>query len=77
MPPVRVERFLLGSVSAAVANRAECSVELVRSPLAGYSTNSRIFVDDGEKSAARDTQCITALRFAATLNRPANLHGTH
>ena len=27
----RLERFLLGSVSAAVANRAECSVEVVRS----------------------------------------------
>ena len=26
----RLERFLLGSVSAAVANRAECSVEVVR-----------------------------------------------
>jgi nucleotide-binding universal stress UspA family protein len=26
----RLERFLLGSVSAAVANRAECSVEIVR-----------------------------------------------
>jgi nucleotide-binding universal stress UspA family protein len=30
----RLERFLLGSVSAAVANRAECSVEVVRKPLA-------------------------------------------
>jgi nucleotide-binding universal stress UspA family protein len=28
----RLERFLLGSVSAAVANRAECSVEVVRNP---------------------------------------------
>ena len=26
----RLERFLLGSVSAAVANRAQCSVEVVR-----------------------------------------------
>ena len=29
----RIERFLLGSVSAAVAARAHCSVEVVRSPL--------------------------------------------
>ena len=26
----RLERFFLGSVSAAVANRAECSVEVIR-----------------------------------------------
>ncbi len=30
----RLERFLLGSVSAAVANRAECSVEVVRTKAA-------------------------------------------
>jgi len=28
----RVERFLLGSVSAAIAARAHCSVEVVRRP---------------------------------------------
>ena len=28
----RLERFLLGSVSAAVAARAHCSVEVVRAP---------------------------------------------
>ncbi len=30
----RIERFILGSVSAAVAARAHCSVEVVRSPQA-------------------------------------------
>jgi nucleotide-binding universal stress UspA family protein len=34
----RVERFLLGSVSAAVAARAHCSVEVVRPALSGVGT---------------------------------------
>lgn len=36
-----IERFLLGSVSGAVASRASCSVEIVRSPIPAVKDNTQ------------------------------------
>ena len=45
----RLQRFLLGSVSAAVANRAECSVEIVRNKSCGTRLKLNRLLDQSHR----------------------------
>jgi len=47
-----LERFLLGSVSQAVALHAKCSVEIVRSPKSGAKRKILLAIDGSEESEA-------------------------
>jgi nucleotide-binding universal stress UspA family protein len=59
-----LERFLLGSVSQAVALHAKCSVEIVRSPKSGETSRILLAIDGSEQSEA-DVDEIAPQHFPA------------